>query len=88
MREGPKRLPPFRKGYEGITKGRPDLTHVDTTSHSYLFECTIPMAYESHGGEDVPLYADGPHAYLFRGVMEQNVIFHVMVEAMGLRVEP
>ncbi|MCH7591534.1 MAG: alkaline phosphatase [Planctomycetes bacterium] len=86
--EGPKRLPPPRKGYEGITKGRPDLTHVDTGHHSYLFECAVPMAYESHGGEDVPLYADGPHAYLFRGVMEQNVIFHVMVEAMGLETKP
>ena len=86
--EGPKHLPPPRKGYKGITSGRPDLTHVNTADPSYLFESTIPMAYESHGGEDVPLYADGPHAYLFRGVMEQNVIFHVMVEAMGLEPKP
>jgi len=43
-----------------------------------------PKAVETHGGQDVPLYADGPDAHLFRGVMEQNVIFHVMIDALGL----
>lgn len=40
---------------------------------------------ESHGGEDVALFADGPRADLVRGVMEQNVIFHIMAEALGWR---
>ena len=40
---------------------------------------------ESHGGEDVALFADGPRADLVRGVMEQNVIFHIMTEALGWR---
>ena len=35
-------------------------------------------------GEDVPLYADGPQAHLFHGVLEQNVIFHVIVGALEL----
>ena len=39
---------------------------------------------ETLGGEDVPLYADGPIAHVFHGVLEQNVIFHVMVDALGL----
>ena len=39
---------------------------------------------ETHGGEDVPLYADGPQAHLLRGVLEQHVIFHVMAEALGV----
>lgn len=38
---------------------------------------------ESHGGEDVALFAEGPRADLVRGVMEQNLIFHIMVEALG-----
>lgn len=86
--EGPKRWPAPHSGFQAITKGRPDLTHVDSTDPEYLFECISPQGWESHGGEDVALYADGPHAYLFRGVLEQNVIFHVMVEAMGLEPKP
>jgi alkaline phosphatase len=42
------------------------------------------MAGETHGGEDVAIYAGGPGAQLFHGVQEQNVIFHVMLEALKL----
>jgi len=38
---------------------------------------------ETHGGEDVPLYAAGPWSELARGVIEQNVIFHIMIHAFG-----
>jgi len=70
-------------GYVGAA-GRPDLTKASTEHPDYRQEATVPLRSETHGGEDVPLYADGPHAHLFRGVLEQNVIFHVMVEALGL----
>lgn len=63
---------------------RPDLTQVDTAHPDYRQEATVPLPSETHGGEDVPLYADGPHAWLFAGVLEQHVIFHVMTEALGL----
>ena len=64
-------------------KARPDLSGVDTAGAGYMQEAAIPMGGESHGGEDVPIYADGPQAYLFHGVMEQNTIYHVMAEALG-----
>ena len=38
---------------------------------------------ESHGGEDVALFATGPSSNLVGGVIEQNVIFHVMAQALG-----
>ena len=41
----------------------------------------IPLGSETHGGEDVPIYAVGAGSDLVRGVMEQHVIFHVMMEA-------
>ena len=82
--EGPKQFLNRGTGYRGITKGRPDLSDVDTEDPDYLQESTVPMAQDTHGGEDVPLYADGPMAHLFHGVLEQNVIFHVMGEALGL----
>ena len=42
-----------------------------------------PMPSETHGGEDVPLYAIGPWSQLASGVMEQNVIFHMINYAYG-----
>jgi alkaline phosphatase len=63
---------------------RPDLTAVDTASPNYLQESAIPtQGAETHAGEEVGIYATGPRAYLFRGVMEQNAIYHVMADALG-----
>jgi alkaline phosphatase len=42
---------------------------------------------ETHGGEDVALFAGGPWAHLASGVIEQNVIFHIMAHALGLTPE-
>ncbi len=81
--EGSKTYPHFPTSYSGITAGRPNLTATDTTAPSYMQESTVPMQSETHAGEDVAIYAKGPKAYLFRGVMEQNTIFHVMKEAFG-----
>ena len=46
-------------------------------------EATVPLASETHAGEDVPIYAGGPRAALFHGVREQHYIYHAMVEALG-----
>lgn len=62
---------------------RPDLTLVDTTQPNYMQEATVPMGSETHAGEEVAIYADGPHSYLFRGVLEQNAIYHVINDAFG-----
>ena len=37
-----------------------------------------------HAGEEVAIYADGPRSYLVRGTLEQNAIYHVMADALGL----
>ena len=42
-----------------------------------------PKPSETHGGEDVPLYAIGPWSQLASGVMEQNVILHMINYAYG-----
>jgi alkaline phosphatase len=77
------RRPPFACNYEGIAAGRPDLTAVDTEHLDYLQESTVPLAQETHAGEDVPIYAGGARAGLFHGVREQSYIYHAMVEAYG-----
>ena len=63
---------------------RSDLSAVDTTAPDYQPQVTVPLGSETHGGEDVAIYAVGPGSDLIRGVMEQNVIFHVMMEASQL----
>ena len=56
-----------------------DMTNVDTTDPNFHQEATVPLASsETHAGEDVAIYAAGPGSHLFQGVLEQNVIFHVM----------
>ena len=79
-----KRRPRSIESYTGIKQGRPDLSAVNTSAPDYKQEATVPMAAETHGGEDVAIYAGGPGAHLFHGVQEQNVIFHVMLDALGL----
>lgn len=74
----------YEEGLENHTGGRADLSNVDTTDPEFHPQVTVPMGSETHAGEDVAIYAIGPGADLIRGVMEQNVIFHVMLEASQL----
>jgi alkaline phosphatase len=86
--EGSKRYPHEPTHYQGITQGRPDLRAVDTTDPDYLQEVTVPLGAETHGGEDVAIFANGPGAAAFHGELEQNAIFHVIVQhAPRLRLE-
>ncbi len=82
--EGPKRLPHFAKRSSAPKLGRPDLSDVDTESSLYLQEATLPLASETHGGEDVPVYAGGPSAALFHGSREQSFIYHALAAALGI----
>jgi len=68
---------------EEIFLGRKDLTDIDSESPGFHQESLVPLDMETHGGEDVAIYAVGPMAHLFRGVKEQNYIFHVMRYALG-----
>jgi alkaline phosphatase len=60
---------------------RDDLTGVDTTAPDYRQQALVPAQSETHGGEDVAIYATGPWAHLFQGTVDQNYIFHVMNHA-------
>ncbi|XP_012280687.1 alkaline phosphatase 4 [Orussus abietinus] len=46
------------------------------------------MKDETHGGEDVAVYAAGPYSHLFRGTFEQNYIAHVMAYAACMKNWP
>jgi len=62
---------------------RPDLTNVDTTALGFKQQSLVPLGSETHGGEDVAIFAGGPGANLFSGTVEQNEIFHVMAQSLG-----
>lgn len=69
-------------GYRGGE--RPDLREVDTSEVDYLQEALVPMAAETHAGEDVALFAKGPYSHLVFGVKEQTVSYDVMARALRL----
>jgi alkaline phosphatase len=81
--EGAKRFPHRPASARGVTAGRPDLSGVDTAAPSFLQESTLPKNSETHGGEDVAIYAGGPGAQLFHGVQEQSYVYHAIVAALG-----
>lgn len=70
--------------------GRLDATMLDKSPNGFRFPATVPVDSESHGGEDVGIWAVGPWAHLFQGTVEQHVIPHVMAFAScigdGLRM--
>lgn len=66
----------------GTRVGRPALTESEVTDPNYKQEGIVPLGAETHGGEDVAIYATGPSAYLVHGSMEENWIFQVMLDAM------
>lgn len=78
VREGSKFYQHEPEQVAGIERGRPMLTAEIVTNKNYLPESSVPLSSESHGGEDVAIFARGPRAYLIRGVREQNYIFQVM----------
>lgn len=41
----------------------------------------VPLDSETHGGEDVAIFARGPMSHLFHGVQEQSYIAHAMAYA-------
>lgn len=41
----------------------------------------MPLDSETHGIEDVAIFAKGPRSYLFHGVQEQSYIAHVLAYA-------
>jgi alkaline phosphatase len=49
-----------------------------------LRSVAVPLSSAGHTGEDVPVFADGPQAYLVRGVIEPTYIFQLIRRALSL----
>ncbi|XP_077964411.1 intestinal-type alkaline phosphatase [Gasterosteus aculeatus] len=69
-------------GYRNGT--RPDMNETMSSDNNYLQQAPVPLDSETHGIEDVAIFAKGPMAHLFHGVHEQNYIAHVTAYAACL----
>ena len=74
-------------GYHNGPNPRTHESHVLTDNavqaKDFRQHSAVHLKYETHSGEDVPLYARGPGAHRVKGVMEQDEIYRVMTQALG-----
>ncbi|MBL4796388.1 MAG: alkaline phosphatase [Oleispira sp.] len=71
----------YRDG-PGASINRDEHDEEDLYDPNYQQMALVPMDYETHGGEDVALYAIGPQSQLFSGTLEQHWVFHALKYAM------
>ncbi|XP_049321617.1 alkaline phosphatase, intestinal, tandem duplicate 1 [Astyanax mexicanus] len=71
-------------GYVHVNGTRANVSAVDYFDEEYMQQAAVPLDAETHGGEDVAIYAKGPMAHLFHGVKEQHYIAHALAYAACL----
>lgn len=71
----------YANGPGHVPGARPHLGDVDTAAMDYRQEAVVPLKSESHGGEDVGVWASGPGSAAVRGSVEQNTLFHFLLQA-------
>ncbi|XP_057299612.1 alkaline phosphatase-like isoform X1 [Hydractinia symbiolongicarpus] len=59
-------------------------TNEQLKDKDFKWPSLVPLNSETHGAEDVGIYARGTQSHLIRGVVEQNYIFHVVDYALCL----
>ena len=74
----------YQNGSNTRTPDSPALTDNEVQAPDFRQQSAIPTGSETHAGEDVALFATGPGSEKVRGVMEQNLIHNVMIDAMGI----
>ncbi len=68
-----------------LDEPRADLSEVDTTDPDFLQQALVPLGEsETHAGDDVAILAQGPWAHLFSGILDQQVVYHVVNHALQL----
>lgn len=77
--------PGFDEHFNRSTGWWMNVSSMDTESSSFRQMATFPLSDETHGGEDVSVYAIGPQAHLVTGVHEQSYLAHLVSYAGCLR---
>lgn len=68
------RIPVFNETKNACEMSKPTLEEGFGTNNSFVYPALVPLADETHGGEDVLVFARGPWSHLFTGAYEQNFI--------------
>ncbi|MBN3315746.1 PPBT protein, partial [Atractosteus spatula] len=71
-------------GFSLVNGSRRNPQMYNTSDHHYQQQSAVPLIEETHSGEDVPVFARGPWAHLFRGTNEDTFIAHAMAYAACL----
>ncbi|XP_055682601.1 membrane-bound alkaline phosphatase-like [Lutzomyia longipalpis] len=71
----------YKNTYNELGDQRLDITGFDSSDPEFQYFATVPLNVESHGGDDVGVYASGPWAHLFVGQYEQNILPYAMAYA-------
>jgi len=74
----------YGNGIAAVNGPRKNPTQEEVLDPNYHQQSLVKFSSETHSGEDVAIFAQGPEAYLFQGAVEQNYIFHVINEALHL----
>ncbi|BFG03393.1 membrane-bound alkaline phosphatase [Drosophila madeirensis] len=75
--------PGYKSAYNQA-QGRVHLTEKLTDKTDFQYPTLVPLDAESHGGDDVAVYASGPFAQFFSGNYEQTNIAAMMGRAAGI----
>ncbi|MCA1935690.1 MAG: alkaline phosphatase, partial [Asticcacaulis sp.] len=57
-------------------------TAEETEALGFTNPALFGMPSAAHGGEDVPVYARGPQAYLVRSTVDSTYLYQVMARAL------
>ncbi|NNU16570.1 alkaline phosphatase [Parvularcula sp. ZS-1/3] len=71
-----------RPASEDSAQRRPFVEEQEALDPDYKQQALIPHFSETHGGQDVAIYAVGPKAHYLTGVHEQSFIYYVMEDAL------
>lgn len=77
---GTPRVDPGSDPFPGLS----GLPGAGPNDREYLQESAVPLASETHAGEDVALFAAGPGSELVRGTVRNSHVFRVIRSALGL----
>ncbi|CAO1424876.1 unnamed protein product [Diamesa tonsa] len=64
--------------------GRINPIDMNYSDANFMSPSHVPLSEETHGGDDVGVYAWGAHSHLFTGLYEQHYIAHAMMYATCL----
>ncbi|XP_022823052.1 membrane-bound alkaline phosphatase-like [Spodoptera litura] len=65
-----------------VNDGRPNVTDEENYGTvNWHSPVDVPLSYETHGGDEVVVFARGPHHSMFTGLYEQSQLPHLMAYA-------